>query len=72
MGSAEEARKRSITRDTAYRPFADAVTVFLAHRTLSESTRRAVRDEVHSRLTAFESGGRLVMAVEMLIAAGRS
>jgi len=37
---------------------------------LPESSRRAVREEVRARLAEFESGGRLVMTVEMLIAAG--
>ena len=39
---------------------------------LSESQRRAVRDEVMQQLTKFQSGGRLVMSVEMLIASGRA
>lgn len=43
-----------------------------AYRALPESTRRAVREEVHVRLGQFESGGRLVMAVEMLFGAGRA
>jgi hypothetical protein len=33
---------------------------------------RAVREEVEARLAAFESGGQLVMSVEMLIGAGRA
>ena len=43
-----------------------------AYRALPESSRRAVREEVQARLAAFESGGRLVMSVEMLIGAGRA
>ena len=43
-----------------------------AYRALSELNRRAVREEVQARLAAFESGGRLVMSVEMLIGAGRA
>ena len=43
-----------------------------AYRALPESSRRAVRDEVRARLSQFESEGRLVMTVEMLIAAGRA
>ena len=43
-----------------------------AYRALPEPTRRAVRAEVHARLAEFESGGRLVMSVEMLIGAGRA
>jgi ubiquinone/menaquinone biosynthesis C-methylase UbiE len=38
---------------------------------LPEVERRVVREEVMSRLAPFESNGRLVMSVEMLIAAGR-
>jgi ubiquinone/menaquinone biosynthesis C-methylase UbiE len=43
-----------------------------AYRALPESTRWAVREEVHARLAPFESNGRLVMRVEMLIGAGRA
>jgi hypothetical protein len=43
-----------------------------AHRALPESSRWAVREEVHARLAPFESNGRLVMSVEMLIGAGRA
>jgi ubiquinone/menaquinone biosynthesis C-methylase UbiE len=43
-----------------------------AYRALPESNRRAVRKEVEARLAAFESGGRLVMSVEMLLGAGRA
>jgi ubiquinone/menaquinone biosynthesis C-methylase UbiE len=43
-----------------------------AYCSLPDSTRRAVRDEVRSRLAGFESGGRVVTTVEMLIAAGRA
>lgn len=39
---------------------------------LPESQRRAVRDEVTETLAGFQSGGRLVMSVEMLIASGRA
>jgi hypothetical protein len=39
---------------------------------LSEADRRTVREAVNSRLSAFLSNGRLVMPVEMLIAAGRA
>ena len=38
---------------------------------LSEINRRAVREQVNSRLSPFLSNGRLVMRIEMLIAAGR-
>jgi SAM-dependent methyltransferase len=43
-----------------------------AYLALPASRRRAVREEVQARLAAFESGGRLVMNVEMLIGAGRA
>ena len=43
----------------------------LAYRALPETTRRAVREEVRMRLSDFESKGRLVMSVEMLLGAGR-
>jgi hypothetical protein len=39
---------------------------------LPETERRAVRDEVKSRLSPFVANGRLTMSVEMLIAAGRA
>ena len=37
---------------------------------LPKTKRRLVREEVLNRLSRFESNGRLVMSVEMLIAAG--
>ena len=43
-----------------------------AYCALPEPSRRAVREEVQARLAEFESGGRLVMSVEMLIGAGRA
>ncbi len=42
-----------------------------AYLALPESSRRAVRAEVRDRLAKFESGSRLLMSVEMLIASGR-
>jgi ubiquinone/menaquinone biosynthesis C-methylase UbiE len=39
---------------------------------LSESDRRAVREEVNSRLSPFLFNGHLVMSIEMLIAVGRA
>lgn len=38
---------------------------------LPDAARRAVREEVRTKLAQFESGGRLQMRVEMLIASGR-
>lgn len=43
-----------------------------AYLALPESSRRAVREEVQVRLGKFESGGRLVMKVEMLIGRGQA
>ena len=39
---------------------------------LPESQRRAVRDEVTERLANFQSDGRLVMSVQMLIGSGHA
>lgn len=41
-----------------------------AYLALSEPIRHAVREQVHERLSHFESNGRLEMSVEMLIASG--
>jgi hypothetical protein len=43
-----------------------------AYRGLPEASRRDVREEVKARLSPFESNGRLVMSVEMLIVSGRA
>jgi SAM-dependent methyltransferase len=43
-----------------------------AYRALPEPSRRLVREEVQARLSTFESGGKLVMDIEMLIGAGRA
>ena len=43
-----------------------------AYLALSESSRRAVREEVRAELAEFEFDGRLVMTVEMLIGAARA
>jgi len=40
--------------------------------TLPDAARRAVRQEVRTRLAGFDSGGRLRMSVEMLIGSGRA
>jgi hypothetical protein len=40
--------------------------------TLSDADRRSVREEVRARLSRFESGGELLMSVEMLIGSGRA
>jgi hypothetical protein len=39
---------------------------------LPDAARRAVREEVRTKLAQFESGGRLQMRVEMLIASARA
>jgi hypothetical protein len=39
---------------------------------LSDVDRRAVREEVRARLSQFESDGKLLMSVEMLIGKGRA
>ena len=39
---------------------------------LPEIDRRAVREEVKSRLSPFESNGHLIMSIEMLIGVGRA
>jgi SAM-dependent methyltransferase len=65
-------------RETAFASFDDywgaieagAGSLPQAYRALSDPDRCAVRDDVHGRLARFQSGGRLVMTVEMLIAAG--
>jgi ubiquinone/menaquinone biosynthesis C-methylase UbiE len=52
-------------------PFEDAAgSLPQAYRALPEGARCAVREEVQARLSEFESHGRLVMSIEMLIAAG--
>jgi ubiquinone/menaquinone biosynthesis C-methylase UbiE len=43
-----------------------------AYLALPESSRRAVREEVQARLAEFESGGQIVMKVEMLIGRGHA
>jgi ubiquinone/menaquinone biosynthesis C-methylase UbiE len=59
--------------DDYWAPIEEAVgSLPQAYRALPASRRRAVREEVQTRLAAFESGGRLVMSIEMLIGAGRA
>jgi len=43
-----------------------------AYLRLAATDRRAVREEVRSRLLRFESKGKLHMTVEMLIGSGRA
>jgi len=68
------------TREGSYESFDDywapidegASSLPQAYCALPDSTRRAVPEEVHARLIEHESGGRLVMKLEMLIGAGRA
>jgi len=67
------------TRESSFDSFEDywapieaaAGSLPQAYHALPEPTRRAVREDVHARLAELETGGRLVMTVEMLIGAGR-
>jgi hypothetical protein len=43
-----------------------------AYLSLPEADRRLVREEVRARLLPFESNGRLLMSVEMLIGRGQA
>src|SRR5712691_244835 len=76
-------REISVTRETresSFESFDDywapieeaAGSLPQAYRALPDSSRQAVREEVQARLAPFESNGRLVMSVEMLIGAGRA
>jgi ubiquinone/menaquinone biosynthesis C-methylase UbiE len=76
-------REVSVTRETRESSFASfddywapieegAGSLPQAYRALPELSRRAVREEVHARLAAFESGKRLAMPLEVLIGAGRA
>jgi ubiquinone/menaquinone biosynthesis C-methylase UbiE len=69
-----ETRQGTISSfDDYWAPIEEAVdSLPQAYRALPASRRRAVREEVQTRLAAFESGGRLVMSLEMLIGAGRA
>ena len=67
-----EAREGSFESLAAYwAPIEEAAgSLPQAYRALPEPVRCAVRDEVHARLSEFESDGRLVMSADMLIASG--
>jgi ubiquinone/menaquinone biosynthesis C-methylase UbiE len=68
------------TRETPFESFDDywapieegAGSLPLAYHSLPEPARQAVRAEVRARLAGFETRGRLVMSLEMVIAAGRA
>ena len=69
-----EVRQETVESFDAYwRPIeAGTGQIPQAYLSLPEPSRRAVREEVHARLSGFEFDGRLVMSVEMLIGAGRA
>jgi ubiquinone/menaquinone biosynthesis C-methylase UbiE len=76
----QDVRVRRETRSVTFESFgaywasieAGTGTMPQAYLSLPGSARRAVRDEVRTRLAEFESGGRIVTTVEMLIGAGRA
>ena len=76
----QEIRVERSTHSGGYESFEDywtpieegAGSLPQAYRGLPEARRRDVREEVKARLSPFESNGRLVMSVEMLIASGRA
>jgi ubiquinone/menaquinone biosynthesis C-methylase UbiE len=75
-----EIRVKGETRETSFDSFEDywapieegAGSLPQAYLALPEPSRRAVRETVQARLGEFENQGRLVMSLEMLIAAGVS
>jgi ubiquinone/menaquinone biosynthesis C-methylase UbiE len=69
-----ETRAGTFENLAAYWAPIDAGTGHLpqVYRSLPDSIRRAVREEVSNRLAAFESDGGLAMTIEMLIGAGRA
>ena len=80
MAGFHDVRVKHETREGSFDSFDDywntieagAGSLPQAYRALPDSSRRAVRTGVQARLASFESGGRLVMSVEMLIASGRA
>ena len=76
----QEIRVERRTHSGSYESFEDywshiedgAGSLPQAYRGLPEARRRDVREEVKARLSPFESNGRLVMSVEMLIVTGRA
>jgi ubiquinone/menaquinone biosynthesis C-methylase UbiE len=73
-------RVERTTHDDSFESFADywepieagVGSMPQAYLRLAEGDRRAVREEVRSRLSRFESNGKLRMSVEMLIGSGRA
>ncbi|HTS92621.1 MAG TPA: methyltransferase domain-containing protein [Stellaceae bacterium] len=74
-----DVRVERTTREDSFDGFADywepieagVGSIPQAYLTLGAAERRAVREEVRSRLSRFESNNRLRMSVEMLIGSGR-
>ena len=75
-----DVRVERTTRDDSFESFADywepieagIGSIPQAYLRLAATDRRAVREEVRSRLLRFESNGKLRMSVEMLIGSGRA
>src|SRR5215813_727034 len=75
-----EVRVERTTREDSFESFADywqpieagVGSIPQAYLRLADTARRAVREEVRSRLERFERDGRLCMSVEMLIGSGRA
>jgi len=75
-----DVRVERATRDDSFESFADywepieagIGSIPQAYLRLAAMDRRAVREEVRSRLLRFESKGKLRMSVEMLIGSGRA
>jgi SAM-dependent methyltransferase len=75
-----DVRVERTTRDDSFESFADywapieagIGSLPQAYLRLAATDRRAVREEVRSRLSRFESRGKLRMSVEMLIGSGRA
>lgn len=73
-------RVERTTRDDSFESFADywepieagVGSIPQAYLRLAAADRRAVREEVQSRLLRFEANGKLRMSVEMLIGSGRA
>src|SRR5215831_16192150 len=76
-------REISVTRETRESSFASFADYWApieeapgslpqAYRALPDARRQAVREELRTRLAPFETNGRLVMRIEMLIGAGRA
>src|SRR5262249_45059477 len=75
-----DVRVERMTREGGFESFADywepieagVGSIPQSYLRLVAADRRAVREEVRSRLSQFESNGKLLMSVEMLIGSGRA